>query len=125
MTYTLKTENNTLEIMPDAEDGTPGQVYVGISFREQFNHTEVSESVSLNPDEAYKAILAIASAAGLNVATTPSGTHIQTPISPAITGRKNELALQFFYTEWTALGSTGKNVIDFIVQGEIDRGELS
>lgn len=65
-----------IEIMPDREDGTKGDVFVGIDYENYYDHSTLTASISLSPSEAYEAILAIADAAGLTTDPTGAGTGI-------------------------------------------------
>ena len=56
--------------------------------------------------------------------TGANGLIIRRPMSPAVEARREEYSMRFFDVEWEALGMSGKHVIEFIVQGELDRSEL-
>jgi hypothetical protein len=56
--------------------------------------------------------------------TGAKGLIISRPVSPNVINRCEELSMRFFDVEWDALGMSGKHVIEFIIKGELDRGEL-
>lgn len=129
LTKTFKSSDgdgeNKLEISPNSGDGTPGEVYIAISFQEYTYHKEVSESISLSPEDAFKALRAIADAAGLEVRTTASGIHIKEPTPSAVQNRRDELAQRFLYGNYAEASHHEQQLIDFIIEGELERGELT
>jgi hypothetical protein len=56
--------------------------------------------------------------------TGAMGLIISRPVSPNVVNRCEELSMRFFDVELDALGITGKHVIEFIIEGELARGEL-
>jgi hypothetical protein len=72
----IQTPDNKIEITTDREDGTKGEVFIGIEYENYYDHSMLTAGVSLSPAEAYEAILAIADAAGLTTDPTGAGTGI-------------------------------------------------
>lgn len=82
---------------------------------------------SLSKLDVWDLIVALAETAGFQSEATAAGTGliIQRPESPAVQERREELAVKFFCKPFSSLDSQNSvDIIDFIVEGEIKRGEL-
>lgn len=81
----------------------------------------------LTEPEVYQLVLELVTKAELfgGYSEGNMGFFVARPESEAVLARKDELSKQFFTVEYEAAGVSAKNAVDFIVKGEIDRGELS
>jgi hypothetical protein len=88
--------------------------------------TAFEHGASLSLVEVQDVILALAKIAGFK--TEPTGNNmgviIQFPPSPAVFERREELAQKFYDKEYDNVPAGGQYAIEYIIEGEIKRGEL-
>jgi hypothetical protein len=98
----------------------------------RFDHTEVAfmqtdaSGVSLEAVDARRIIEVLANSAGFKTEPTGNGMGIiiQFPESPAVHDRRDELADKFFDLTYGHLDAQRQHAVEFIIDGEKQRGEL-
>lgn len=117
-----------IEIKENYDDGSRNEAYIGIPYFASYSDRTLTACVALDQIGTYEAILALAEAAGLTFEPTAARTGIilQKP-EDKVQKRREELVKKFAGSDkarYDHLSDTATNAIEFIIDGEVKRGEL-